>query len=94
MSFKKSIFVAALSVIFISNSASAVIGPIKITLNNEYRTESPIIGAVATSIKLDKSDIKKTGASTFVELLESIPSISFEGGSGNMASVRLRGNEA
>ena len=94
MSFKKSIFVAALSVIFISNSASAVIGPIKITLNNEYRTASPIIGAVATSIKLDKSDIKKTGATTFVSLLEKIPSITFEGGPGNVAAVRLRGNEA
>ena len=91
---KKRIFIAALSVIFMTNSAQAVIGPIKITLNNEYRTSSPVIGPVATSIKLDKSDIKKTGASTFVELLESIPSISFEGGSGNMASVRLRGNEA
>ena len=91
---KKTIFIAALSAIFMANSALAVIGPIKITLNNEYRTSSPVIGPVATSIKLDKSDIKKTGASTFVELLESIPSISFEGGSGNMASVRLRGNEA
>ena len=90
----KSILIAALSAIFITNSAQAVIGPIKITLNNEYRTSSPVIGPVATSIKLDKSDIKKTGASTFVELLESIPSISFEGGSGNMAAVRLRGNEA
>ena len=91
---KKTIFIAALSAIFMANSALAVIGPIKITLNNEYRTSSPVIGPVATSIKLDKSDIKKTGASTFVELLENIPSISFEGGSGNMASVRLRGNEA
>ena len=91
---KKTIFIAALSAIFMTNSAQAVIGPIKITLNNEYRTSSPVIGPVATSIKLDKSDIKKTGASTFVELLENIPSISFEGGSGNMASVRLRGNEA
>ena len=91
---KKRIFIAALSAIFMANSALAVIGPIKITLNNEYRTSSPVIGPVATSIKLDKSDIKKTGASTFVELLESIPSISFEGGTGNMASVRLRGNEA
>ena len=90
----KSILIVALSAIFITNSAQAVIGPIKITLNNEYRTSSPVIGPVATSIKLDKSDIKKTGASTFVELLESIPSISFEGGSGNMAAVRLRGNEA
>ena len=91
---KKTIFIAALSAIFMTNSAQAVIGPIKITLNNEYRTSSPVIGPVATSIKLDKSDIKKTGASTFVELLENIPSISFEGGTGNMASVRLRGNEA
>ena len=91
---KKRIFIAALSAIFMANSALAVIGPIKITLNNEYRTSSPVIGPVATSIKLDKSDIKKTGASTFVELLENIPSISFEGGTGNMASVRLRGNEA
>ena len=91
---KKTIFIAVLSAIFMTNSAQAVIGPIKITLNNEYRTSSPVIGPVATSIKLDKSDIKKTGASTFVELLESIPSISFEGGTGNMASVRLRGNEA
>ena len=91
---KKTIFIAALSAIFMTNSAQAVIGPIKITLNNEYRTSSPVIGPVATSIKLDKSDIKKSGASTFVELLESIPSISFEGGTGNMASVRLRGNEA
>ena len=90
---KKLFFAVSLSAILASQSANAVIGPIKITLNNEYRTSTPVIGSIATSIKLDKSDIKKTGASTFVELLESIPSISFEGGTGNMASVRLRGNE-
>ena len=61
---KKIILAASLSAIFISNSANAVIGPIKISLNNEYRTGSPVIGPVATSIKLDKSDIKKTGATT------------------------------
>ena len=94
MSFKKSIFVAALSAIFISTSANAVIGPIKITLNNEYRTGSPVIGSIATSIKLDKSDIKKTGATTFVDLLEKIPSITFEGGPGNVAAVRIRGSES
>ena len=90
---KKTIFIAVLSAIFTTNSAQAVIGPIKITLNNEYRTSSPVIGPVATSIKLDKSDIKKTGATTFVDLLEKIPSITFEGGPGNLAAVRLRGNE-
>ena len=94
MSYKKSIFVAALSVIFFSSSAFAVIGPIKISLNNEYRTGSPVIGPVATSIKLDKSDIKKTGATTFVNLLEKIPSITFEGGPGNLAAVRIRGSES
>ena len=47
---KKTIFIAALSAIFMANSALAVIGPIKITLNNEYRTSSPVIGPVATSI--------------------------------------------
>ena len=91
---KNLILAATFSAILFSNLANAVIGPIKITLNNEYRTASPVIGSIASSIKLDKSDIKKSGASTFVELLESIPSITFEGGTGNMAAVRLRGNEA
>ena len=91
---KKLILAAFISALFMSNSANAVIGPIKITLNNEYRTGSPVIGPVATSIKLDKSDIKNTGATTFVNLLEKIPSITFEGGPGNLAAVRLRGNEA
>ena len=91
---KKLILAASISAIFMSNFANAAIGPIKITLNNEYRTGSPVIGPVATSIKLDKSDIKNTGATTFVNLLEKIPSITFEGGPGNLAAVRLRGNEA
>ena len=91
---KKLFFAVSLSAILASQSANAVIGPIKITLNNEYRTSTPVIGSIATSIKLDKSDIKKTGATTFVDLLEKIPSITFEGGPGNLAAVRLRGNEA
>ena len=93
--FNKNIyFVAFLATFLFFNKANAVIGPIKISLNNEYRTATPVIGSVATTIKLDKFDIKRTGASTFVELLENIPSITFEGGPGNMAAVRLRGNEA
>ena len=91
---KKLILAASLSAILASQAANAVIGPIKISLNNEYRTSTPVIGAIATSIKLDKSDIKKTGATTFVNLLEKIPSISFEGGPGNLAAVRIRGSES
>ena len=37
-----------------SNPANALLGPIKIYLNTEYRTETPVIGAIVSSIKLDK----------------------------------------
>ena len=94
MIIKKLIFAASLSAILLSNTASAVIGPIKISLNTEYRTSNPVIGSIATTIKLDSSAIERTGASTFTELLQSIPSVSFEGGQGNLQSLRIRGNEA
>jgi vitamin B12 transporter len=70
----KNLFLAIILIaIQISNTANALLGPIKITLNTEYRTSTPVIGPIATSIKLNKSDIKKTGASTFTGLLETIP---------------------
>jgi vitamin B12 transporter len=78
----------------IPHTANALIGPIIISLNTEYRTSAPIIGPVATTIKLSKSDIKRTGKRTFTELLESIHAVSFEGGQGNLTSLRIRGNEA
>ena len=90
----KNLYFAALAAIFLTSSANAVIGPIKISLNTEYRTSSPVIGSIATTIKLDKEAIERTGASTFTELLQSIPSVTFEGGQGNLHAVRLRGNEA
>ena len=91
---KNLIFAASLSAILFTNSANAVIGPIKISLNTEYRTSSPVIGSIATTIKLDKAAIQRTGASTFTGLLQSIPSLSFEGGQGNLQALRIRGNEA
>ena len=91
---KKLILAASLSAILVSQAAYAVIGPIKITLNTEYRTSNPVIGDIATTIKLDKSEIRATGARTFTGLLQSIPSVSFEGGQGNLRALRLRGNEA
>ncbi|MDB9933841.1 TonB-dependent receptor [Candidatus Thioglobus sp.] len=92
--FTKKLYFAALAAIFLTSSANAVIGPIKISLNTEYRTSSPVIGSIATTIKLDKAAIKSTGAKTFTELLQYIPSISYEGGQGALNAVRLRGNEA
>ena len=91
---KNLIFAASLSVILFSNAANAVIGPIKISLNTEYRVSNPVIGSIASIIKLDKAAIKRTGAVTFTGLLESIPSVSFEGGQGNLQALRIRGNEA
>ena len=91
---KKLILAVSVSAILASQSANAVIGPIKITLNTEYRTSNPVIGDIATTIKLDKSEIRATGARTFTGLLQSIPSVSFEGGQGNLRALRLRGNEA
>ena len=91
----KNLFLAIILIaIQISNTANALLGSIKITLNTEYRTSTPVIGPIATSIKLNKSDIKKTGASTFTGLLETIPGVSFEGGQGNLTALRIRGNEA
>ena len=90
----KQLYFAALAAIFLTSSANAVIGPIKISLNTEYRTSSPVIGSIATTIKLDKEAIQNTGAKTFTELLQYIPSISYEGGQGSLNAVRLRGNEA
>ena len=91
---KNLIFAASMSAILFSNTANAVIGPIKISLNTEYRTSSPVIGSIATTIKLDKAAIQSTGAKTFTELLQYIPSISYEGGQGALNVVRIRGNEA
>ena len=91
---KNLILAASMSAILFSNAANAVIGPIKISLNTEYRTSSPVIGSIATTIKLDKAAIQRTGASTFTGLLQSIPSLSFEGGQGNLQALRIRGNEA
>jgi vitamin B12 transporter len=93
--FNKKLFLAfSFSALVLSQPSNAVIGPIKITLNTEYRTSNPVIGEIATTIKLDKSQIKNTGASTFTDLLQKIPSVSFEGGQGNLRALRLRGNEA
>ena len=91
---KNLIFAASMSAILFSNTANAVIGPIKISLNTEYRVSNPVIGSIASIIKLDKAAIKRTGAVTFTGLLESIPSVSFEGGQGNLQALRIRGNEA
>lgn len=84
----------AIAVLTFSGFANAILGPIPIYLNTEYRTESPVIGAIASSIKLSRSDIENSGAHSFGELLERTPGVVFEGGQGNLTALRIRGNEA
>ncbi len=78
----------------VSFNVGAILGPILITPNTEYRTSQPIIGAIASNIQLDRSDIQATGANTFGDLLGSIPGVEYESGQGNLTALRIRGNEA
>ena len=86
--------IAGIAALTFSGFSQAVLGPIPIYLNTEYRTESPVIGAIASSIKLSRSDIENSGAHSFGELLERTPGVVFEGGQGNLTALRIRGNEA
>jgi len=94
MNMNKFTWFALVSAIIFTTAANALLGPIPIYLSTEYRTGSPVIGSIASTIKLTKGEIQQTGANTFTELLATIPSVSFEGGQGNLRALRIRGNEA
>ena len=94
MNINKFTWAVLTSTIIFTTVANALLGPIPIYLNTEYRTESPVIGSIASTIKLSKGEIQQTGVNTFTELLATIPSFSFEGGQGNLTSLRIRGNES
>jgi len=80
MNINKFTWAVLTSTIIFTTVANALLGPIPIYLNTEYRTESPVIGSIASTIKLSKGEIQQTGVNTFTELLVTIPSVSFEGG--------------
>ncbi len=80
--------------LFMTNIASAMLGPIPIYLNSEYRTSQNIIGSTSSAISFTKEEILSSGASNIGELLDSVPGINYESGQGNLTSMRIRGNEA
>lgn len=88
---KKTLLLVA---IVVSLNAYAILGPIPITLNTEYRTTQPIIGSISSTIKLDRAAIEATGANTFLQLLASIPSVGLFNPQGNIPALFIRGNEA
>ena len=80
--------------LFITNITSAMIGPIPIYLNSEYRTSQNIVESTSSAISFTKEEILSSGASNIGELLDSVPGINYESGQGNLTSMRIRGNEA
>ena len=79
---------------FMTNIASAMLGPIPIYLNSEYRTSQNIVGSTSSAISFTKEEILSSGAFNIGELLDSVSGINYESGQGNLTSFRIRGNEA
>jgi vitamin B12 transporter len=77
-----------------SLNANAVLGPIPIYLNTEYRTNSPVIGSIASTLSFDADDIKATGANTFLDFLATVPSVGLVDANGNIPAVFIRGGNA
>jgi len=94
MNIKQLSLAAAVSALTFTTATNAVLGPIPIYLNTEYRTDSPVIGPIASTLSFDSDDIKATGANTFGEFLANIPGVEYESGQGNLTALRIRGNEA
>ncbi len=77
-----------------SLNANAVLGPIPIYLNTEYRTDNPVIGSIASTLSFNANDIKATGANTFLDFLATVPSINLFNIQGNVPAIFIRGNKA
>jgi len=80
---------AAVSALTFSTASNAILGPIPIYLNTEYRTESPVIGSIASTLSFNADDIKATGANSFIEFLGTVPSV--EIWTGNVPAIFMRG---
>lgn len=79
--------------IFIASlNANAVLGPIPIYLNTEYRTDRPVIGSIASTLSFNTDDIKATGANTFLEFLATVPSVGLN--DGNVPALFMRGGDS
>jgi hypothetical protein len=50
-------------------NVNASLGPIPIYLNTEYRTNSPVISAISSTLSFSADDIKASGANTFLDFI-------------------------
>ena len=77
-----------------SLNANAVLGPIPIYLNTEYRTDSPVIGSITSTLSFSADDIKATGANTFLDFLATVPSVGLYNPYGNVPALFMRGGDS
>ena len=94
MKFTQLYVAAAVSALTFSTTSNAVLGPIPIYLNTEYRTDSPVIGSIASTLNFDTEDIKATGANTFIDFLATVPSIGIFNPMGNVPAIFMRGGHS
>jgi vitamin B12 transporter len=85
---------AAVSALTFTTVTNAVLGPIPIYLNTEYRTDAPVIGSIASTLTFTESDIKATGANTFLDFLATVPSVALSNPQGNVPGVFIRGGRS
>jgi len=94
MNIKQISLVTVVLALILSRTTNAVLGPIPIYLNTEYRTEVPIIGSISSTLSFNTDEIKATGAGTFLEFLDTIPAVGLVDSQGNIPAIFMRGNEA
>lgn len=86
--------ILATSVALTTTLANAILGPIPVYLNTEYRTDNPIIDSIASTLSFSADDIKATGANTFLDFLATIPSVGLVDAQGNVPAVFMRGGNS
>ena len=94
MNIKQLSLVAAVSVLTFTTTTNAVLGPIPIYLNTEYRTDTPVIGSIASTLSFDAEDIKAAGANTFLDFLATVPSVALSNPQGDVPGVFIRGGRS
>jgi len=81
----------ATSIALTATLSHSVLGPIPIYLNTEYRTDSPVIGSIASTLSFNEDDIKTSGANTFLDFLATVPSVGLIDAQGNVPAIFIRG---
>ena len=94
MNIKQLSLAAAVSALTFTTVTNAVLGPIPIYLNTEYRTDTPVIGSIASTLTFDAEDIALTGANTFLDFLGTVPSVGLYDASGNVPAIFMRGGNS